>query len=162
MGREWQCTTIQVDFNLPDKFNLSYIDKGGSKQKPIMIHRALIGSLERFIGVLIEHYAGSLPLWLSPIQAWIIPIGSAQKKYAQEAEKNFKTYGFRVEAKDENETVSKKIREGEIQKIPYLLVIGDKEIKAKSVRVRSKNKDLGMVKLNKFLDMFKKEVENKK
>ena len=146
LGRPWQCTTIQIDFNLPERFNLNYIDKRGKKKKPLMIHRALLGSLERFIGVLLEHYAGLLPLWLAPVQVWIIPVGKRHIKYANYVNSQLTTYNLRTEVKDENETVSKKVREGEMQKIPYILVVGDKEIKTKSVRVRSKNKDLGEMK----------------
>ena len=128
-----------------------------------MIHRALLGSVERFVGVLIEHYAGALPLWLSPEQVWIIPIGSAHNKYAKEIAEKLKELKIRTELKDENETISKKIREGEIQKIPYLLVIGDKEIKAKSVRARQAGKgDIGMMKINKFIERIEKEMEEKK
>ncbi len=162
LGRAWQCTTIQLDFNLPERFDMTYIDQKGKKQRPIMIHRALLGGIERFIGVLLEHYAGALPLWLAPIQTWIIPVSSRHEKYAQEVTQGLNAAGLRCELKNENETVSKKIREGEIQKIPYLLVVGDKEMKTKSVRVRSKNKDLGMMKLNKFIDKAKTEIENKK
>ncbi len=154
IGREWQCTTIQVDFNLPERFDMTYINQKGEKERPIMIHRALLGSLERFIGVLLEHYTGALPLWLSPVQISIIPISDKHLKYAETIEKELKS--FRVEIKKENETVSKKIREGEIQKIPYLLVVGDNEIKADSVRVRERGKgDIGMMKLNKFLEKTK-------
>ncbi len=153
IGRLWQCTTIQVDFNLPKRFNVTYINQKGVKQQPIMIHRALLGSLERFIGVLIEHYAGSFPLWLSPVQILVIPIGLDNKKYAFSVKEKLEENGFRVEMKDENETISKKIREGEIQKIPYMLVIGEKEEKAKSVRVRERGKgDIGMEKLSKFIE----------
>jgi threonyl-tRNA synthetase len=153
LGREWQCTTIQIDFNLPERFDITYVDQGGKKQKPYMIHRALIGSLERFIGVLLEHYAGALPLWLSPVQAWIIPIGSGHQKYAQDVRRSVSNIGMRVEVKDENETVSKKIREGELQKIPYMLIVGDKEMKTKSVRIRERGRgDTGIVKLTKFLE----------
>jgi len=138
LGRSWQCTTIQVDFNLPERFNLTYIDKRGKKRVPILIHRALLGSIERFIGVLIENYAGALPLWLSPTQVWIIPVGSRHRKYAKEVFQKLNVAGFRSELKDEAETVSKKVRDGELQKIPYLLVVGDKEMKEKSVRVRER------------------------
>ena len=155
LGRPWQCTTIQFDFNLPERLKMTYIDKKGRKKKPYMIHRALLGSLERFIGVLLEHYAGALPLWLSPVQIWIIPIGSAHKKYAQEIKKTLDS--FRVEVKDENETVSKKVRNGELQKIPYMLVVGDQEIKLKSVRVRERKKgDIGIMKLDKFIKLCQK------
>ncbi len=158
IGRLWQCTTIQLDFNLPKRFNVTYINQKGAKQQPIMIHRALLGSLERFIGVLTEHYAGSFPLWLAPIQVLVIPIGLDNKKYALSVKEKLEENGFRTEIKDENETISKKIREGEIQKIPYMLVIGEKEEKAKSVRVRERGKgDIGMEKLSKFMEKIRKE-----
>ena len=163
LGREWQCTTIQIDFNEPERFNLSYIDKKGKKQKPIMIHRALLGSIERFIGVLLEHYAGALPFWLSPVQIYIIPVGSRHEKYAHQIAKELIANGFRVKVKDQNETVSKKIREGEIQRIPYMLVVGDKEQKSKSVRVRDRKKgDIGIMTINKFSDKINKEIKGRK
>ena len=152
LDREWQCTTVQFDFNLPERFNLTYIDKKGKKQKPIMIHRALLGSIERFIGVLLEHYAGALPFWLSPVQIYVIPVGNAHNKYAQQIAKQLQEKDIRVEVKDQNETVSKKIRNGELQKIPYMLVVGDKEMKSKSVRVRDRKKgDIGIIKVNSFI-----------
>jgi len=162
LGREWQGTTIQLDFNLPQRFEMNYIGQDGQKHTPVMIHRTLLGAMERFVGTLIEHYAGAFPLWLAPTQVWVIPIASRHKKYAQKIVKELKASNIRAEAKDDNETVSKKIREGEIQKIPYLLVVGDKEMKVKSVRVRAKSKDLGMMKLNKFQKKAKKENEGKK
>lgn len=161
LGREWQCTTIQIDFNLPERFNIFYINKKGKKERPYMVHRALLGSLERFIGVLIEHYAGAFPLWLAPEQVWVIPIGARHKKYAQQVKKELSS--LRVKLKDENETVSKKIREGEVQKIPYILVVGDEELKTNSVRVRERKKgDIGLMKLSEFLQKIKKEIEKKK
>ena len=157
LGREWQCTTIQVDFNLPERFDITYINEKGKKERPYMIHRALIGSFERFIGVLLEHYAGALPFWLSPVQAWVIPIAERHLKYSQSVKKELDQAGYRIELKEENETVSKKIRNGEIQKIPYLLVVGDKEMKNKTVRVRERGKgDIGEMSLEKFLDKIKK------
>jgi len=163
LGREWQCTTIQVDFNLPDRFNIFFINEKGKKEKPYMIHRALIGSLERFIGVLIEQYEGAFPLWLSPEQVWIIPVGSRHKKYANLINQQLTTNNLRTKVKDENETVSKKIREGEIQKIPYLLVVGDKEMQKNSVRIRKRGKgDIGMLKLNKFLEKIKTDLTQNK
>ncbi len=163
LGRPWQCTTIQLDFNLPERFNITYVNKRGKKQKAIMIHRALLGSIERFIGVLLEHYGGALPIWLAPEQIWVIPVGSCHKKYAQLVSQNLNKEGARCILKDENETVSKKIRDGEIQKIPYLLVVGDKEMKTKSVRVRKRGKgDIGIMKLSKFLEKIKKEIEKRK
>ncbi len=162
LERSWQCTTIQVDFNLPERFDLYYIDQKGKKKRPIMIHRALLGSIERFVGVLLEHYGGALPVWLHPEQVWIIPVGSAHRNYAQKISQKLKDSGLRVELKDEKETVSKKIREGEIQKIPYLLVVGEKEIKSNSIRVRQRAKgDIGKMKLKEFLEKIKKEIEKK-
>jgi threonyl-tRNA synthetase len=152
LGRAWQCTTVQFDFNLPERFDMNYIDKKGKKQRPYMVHRALLGSIERFIGVLLEHYAGTLPFWLSPIQIYVIPVGNRHNKYAKQIGKDLIEKRFRVEVKDENETVSKKIRDGELQKIPYMLVVGDKEMKSKSVRVRERKKgDIGVRKINKFI-----------
>lgn len=163
LGREWQCTTIQVDFNLPERFDIFYIDQRGKKQKPIMVHRALLGSLERFIGVLLEHYEGALPLWLSPEQCWIIPVGTAHKKYAKDTAQQLKEEGLRVQVKDENETVGKKIREGELQKVPYLLVVGKKEMKKKTVGVRERGKgDIGEMKLKKFMAKTKTGMKSKK
>ncbi len=153
LEREWQCTTIQVDFNLPERFDVTYIDQKGKKKRPIMVHRALLGSLERFIGVLLEYHKGDLPFWLSPIQVWIIPLGKKHLRYAGQVMKKIEEKGIRVELKDEKETVSKKIREGEIQKIPYLLVIGDREVKSKTIRVRKRKKgDMGEMKLDQFID----------
>ncbi len=156
LGRPWQCTTIQVDFNLAERFDINYIDQKGRKQRPILIHRALLGAVERFIGVLLEYYGGNLPLWLSPVQIWVIPIGNRHEKYAKEIAEKLKDNGFRTEIKIENETVSKKIRKGEIQKIPYLLMVGDEELKKKTVRVRKRGKgDIGPASLKKFLKTIK-------
>lgn len=158
LNRSWQMATLQLDFQLPERFNLHYIDEKGRKIRPIIIHRAVFGSFERFIGVLIEHLSGNLPFWLSPEQIWVIPISQTHKKYAQEIYRGLSSGNLRVKIKDDRETVSKKIREGEMQRIPYLLVVGDKEVKNKEVSVRSRNKDLGTIKLNKLLEKIKKEV----
>ncbi|RKY94920.1 MAG: threonine--tRNA ligase [Candidatus Hydrothermota bacterium] len=163
IGREWQLSTIQVDFNFPEKFKMEYVDKKGKKQRPIMIHRALLGSLERFIGILIEHYAGAFPLWLAPVQISVIPVGSRHREYAIRVSKELKANGLRVEVRDEAETVSKKIREGEIQKIPYILVVGDQEEKVNSVRVRFRGEgDIGLMALDKFLERAKAEIKERK
>jgi threonyl-tRNA synthetase len=157
LGRPWQLSTIQFDFNLPSRFNMTYQGEDGQKHTPFMIHRALLGSLERFIGVLIEHYGGAFPMWLSPEQVWVIPIGQSHQEYAKEIEKKLLENNLRVELKDENETVSKKIREGEIQKIPYLLVVGDKEKENNSVGVRERDKgDIGEKSLEEFLKLANK------
>jgi len=162
LGRAWQCTTIQVDFNLPEKFDVTYIDNKGKKQRPIMIHRALLGSLERFIGVLIEHYAGAFPTWLSPIQVYLTPVGKTHcataKKIAKELEKN----GLRVETDLLNETVSYKVRKAEKQKIPYILVIGDKETKGKFLNVRMRGNKVEKMTKKKFLERILKKIEEKK
>jgi len=157
LGREWQMGTIQLDFQMPRNFKLTYIDQKGRKKVPVAIHRVIYGSLERFIGIILEHYSGALPFWISPVQTWIIPIGSQHESYAQKVFKELEKEGLRVELKDENETVSKKIREGEIQKIPYLLVVGDKEKKKQTVRVRERGKgDIGEMKLSNFLKKVEK------
>lgn len=146
LGREWQCTTIQFDFNLPEKFKMFYVDQNGKKNEPYMIHRALLGSMERFFGVLIEHYSGALPFWLSPIQCWIVPIADRHNEYAGKIGTILSEKGIRHEIKTENETLSKKIREGEIQKVPYILVVGDREIGENkiSVRKRGEGKTISM------------------
>ena len=163
LNREWTIATIQVDFQVPERFGLEYIDKESVRKKPVVIHRAMLGSFERFIGILLEHYSGALPLWLSPEQIWIIPVASRHKKYAKKVANQCNVERLRYIVKDENETVSKKIRDGEVQKIPYLLVVGDREEKVKSASIRQRGKgDIGMTKLEKFLDKIQKEIENKK
>lgn len=163
LGRQWQLSTIQLDFNMPSNFGLEYIGQDGQKHTPVMIHSALVGSPERFMGVLIEHFAGVFPLWLAPTQVWVLPIAKAHKKYAKEIFKELEELGIRVELKDENDTVGKKIREGELRKVPYLLIVGDKEIKSKSVAVRKAGKgDIGAVKFKKFLEQLETDIEKKK
>ncbi|MEK7519255.1 MAG: threonine--tRNA ligase [Patescibacteria group bacterium] len=160
LKRSWQLATIQLDFQLPERFNLHYIDEKGKKRRPVIIHRAIFGSFERFIGVLLEHLAGSLPFWLAPEQIWIIPIAKRHQQYAKKIHLELKNHNLRIKIKSDQETVSKKIREGEIQKIPYLLVVGDEEIKNNGVRIRSKNKDLGLMNLGNFLEELKKIDKN--
>lgn len=159
IGRDWQLGTIQVDFSMPERFGAFYIDKNGKKQTPIMIHRAILGSLERFIGILIEHYAGTLPLWLSPVQAVIIPISEKFNNYAKEVDSQLLENNIRIEISDENETLNKRIRNAELQKIPYILVVGEREEKSNSVAVRSREKgDQGQMRLEKFIERIKKEI----
>ena len=163
LGREWQLSTIQLDFIMPERFGLKYIDSDGKEKTPVMVHRAIVGSPERFLGVLIEHYAGAFPVWLSPIQTAIIPISEKHNEYAQKIEKELKENKIRVEVKNENETLGKKIREAEMQKIPYLLVVGDKEIEAKTISVRERGKgDLGAIKIDEFVNKIKEEINLKK
>lgn len=163
LDREWQMGTIQLDFQIPKKFNLKYIDSDGKEKTPVVIHRVIYGSLERFMGILIEHLAGAFPLWLSPIQASIIPISEKHDSYAKKVEKELKENNIRTELRNENETLGKKIREAEMQKVPYLLVVGDKEISANAVSIRERGKgDLGQTSLDKFINKIKEEIKNKK
>lgn len=162
LGREWQLSTIQFDFNLSERFGLKYIDEKGKPQRPYMVHRALLGSFERFFGVLIEHYAGAFPLWLSPVQVVIAPISDGQLKCAVEFCDRLKEANIRFELYDQNETIGKKIREAELQKIPYILIIGRKEEDANAVAVRKRGEgDLGQMKTDEFLEKVKQEVVDK-
>ncbi|MGA2418020.1 MAG: threonine--tRNA ligase [Candidatus Staskawiczbacteria bacterium] len=167
LGREWQMGTIQLDFQIPKKFNLKYIDSDGKEKTPVVIHRVIYGSLERFMGILTEHYAGAFPAWLSPIQVSVIPISQKHDSYAKKIEKELKrpASGYpniRSELRNENETLGKKIREAEMQKIPYLLIIGDKEISANAVSIRERGKgDLGQMPLSNFIDKIKNKIQNK-
>jgi len=154
--------TIQLDFQIPKRFKLSYIDKKGKHQTPVVIHRVIYGSLERFVGVLIEHFAGAFPLWLSPIQVEVVNVGSAHKKYARKIYSKLLENNIRASISDDNLTVSKRIREAELQKVPYILVAGDKEVKSDSVAVRQRGKgDLGTKKFSVFLQKIQKEIESK-
>ena len=162
LGREWQMGTIQLDFQQPNRFKLFYIDSHGKEKTPIAIHRVIYGSLERFIGILIEHYAGAFPVWLSPVQATIVPISDKFNDYAENVVEKMKEAGIRVEFDARSESVGKKIREAEIQKVPYILVIGEKEEKSKTVAVRQRSKgDLGSQKIDKFLEKILEEIEKK-
>lgn len=144
IGRDWQCGTLQVDLNLPERFDISYIDEHGERQRPVMLHRALFGSLERFIGILIEHYSGALPCWLAPRQAVVINISEGQADYARSVADSLSRQGLRASADLRNEKISYKIREHSLQKVPYLLVVGDKEKDGGFVSLRSRNgEDLG-------------------
>jgi len=159
LGRQWQCTTIQIDFNLPERFDLFFFNQKGQKERPVMIHRALLGSLERFIGVLLEHYAGDLPLWLAPTQLILLPLASRHLEYAQQVAKELRKEGFRVELDEENKTLPRKIRDAELQKIPYMLVIGDKEVEEKKVAVRERKKgDLGAMEVAPLIKKLKSEL----
>ena len=161
-GKEDTAFTVQIDFALPEKFGLFYTNEKGKQQMPMVIHRSSIGCIERTMAFLIEQYAGAFPLWLSPVQIWIIPIANRHNKYANEIGKMFQNSDFRFQIRDENETVGKKIREGEIQKIPYLLVVGDKEQKAKSISVRKRGKkDIKETKLDKFIEKITKEYQSR-
>lgn len=163
IGRQWQCGTIQCDFNLPQRFELKYIGEDGQEHRPIMLHRAVMGSLERFIGTLIEHYAGNFPLWLAPTQVAIIPIKVEQNEFALKVKEGLQTEGLRVIMDSTNETLGKRIREATLKKIPYILVIGQKELDTNQVAVRKRgNEDLGVMSLESFKALALKEIVDKK
>lgn len=163
LGRNWQCGTIQVDLSMPGRFGATYEAKDGTKKTPIMIHRAILGSLERFLGVLIEHYAGKFPLWLNPNQVRILPIADRHVSYAQEVFKRLFDSGVRVEIDSRAESTPKKVRDAEMQHYNYILVVGDKEIQNKTVNVRTRdNKILGEIKADEFVKNVLKEIEDKR
>jgi len=135
-GRDWQATTIQFDFNLPERFNMTYVGVDGKEHQPYMIHRALLGSWERFFGLLIEHYAGAFPVWLSPVQVAVIPIADTHLGYARRLEVELKAADVRVQVDDSSERMNNKIRQAQMEKIPFMLVVGDKEVAAESVSIR--------------------------
>ena len=161
LGREWQMGTIQVDFQLPLRFNLSYIDSNGEKKTPIIVHRAIFGSFDRFIGIITEHFAGAFPLWLAPVQVKIMPISDSQKEYAEKVKNMLEENNIRVELDDRQEKIGYKIREAQLQKIPYMLILGDKEVEAKAVGVRSRKEgDIGAMKIQDFINKIKEEEKD--
>ncbi|GBD93612.1 threonine--tRNA ligase [bacterium BMS3Abin05] len=163
LNREWQCTTIQVDFNLPERFNVNYIGEDGQSHRTIMIHRALLGSLERFFGILIEHYGGAFPMWLAPVQAAVLPITERHHEYAAGVAQALTNAGVRVFTDDRNEKVGYKIREAETQKIPYMIIIGDKEVEQDKISYRKRHKgDQGQIDLKDFIVMIAEEIAAKK
>jgi threonyl-tRNA synthetase len=162
LGRVWQLGTIQLDFSMPGRLGAHYIDENGNKQVPVMLHRAILGSLERFIGILIEHYAGALPLWLAPIQAVVLNITDRQAGYAGEIEESLINQGLRVKSDLRNEKIGYKIREHTIQRVPYLLVVGDREIETSTVAVRTREgKDLGSLKRDKLVEGLAVEIASR-
>ena len=155
LGRDWQCGTIQLDFQMPERFDLTYIGEDGEKHRPVMLHRVIFGSIERFIGILIEHYAGAFPTWLAPVQVKVLNITDKQSNYAEKIVEQLKSKDVRVEFDDRNEKIGYKIREAQLQKIPYMLIIGDKEVESNSVGVRSRTDgDLGAMKLDEFVEKY--------
>jgi len=159
LGRTWQCGTIQLDFMMPDRFDLSYIGPDGEKHRPVMIHRVIFGSIERFIGILIEHYAGAFPVWLAPVQARILPISEKHLEYAQKVKQQLQDAGIRVELDERNEKIGYKIREAQMQKVPYMLIVGDKEAEENTVSVRVRGKgDVGQKSIDAFIEEVKELV----
>lgn len=160
LGREWQMGTVQLDFQLPQRFNLHYIDKDGNKKTPIMVHRALFGSFDRFIGIITEHFAGAFPTWLAPVQVRILPIADSHKEYAEKLKEKLEEYDIRVELDEREEKIGYKIREAQLQKIPYMLIVGDKEVEANAVGVRSrKDGDIGAMSVEDFINKIEEEIK---
>ena len=162
LGRTWQCGTIQLDFQMPERFELEYVGEDGEKHRPVMIHRALLGSIERFIGVITEHFAGAFPTWLSPVQVKVLPITDRAAAYADQVAAQLDQAGYRVEVDHRNEKIGKKIREAQLEKIPYMLVVGDKEAESGQVAVRARSKGgLGAMDFAAFLAHLKQVVDEK-
>ena len=162
LGRVWQCGTIQVDFSMPGRLDAQYVAEDGSRQVPVMLHRAILGSFERFIGILIEHYEGAFPTWLAPQQAVVMNITDAQADYVHQVADTLKNKGFRVENDLRNEKIGFKIREHTIQKVPYLLVIGDREVETQTVAVRSRGgEDLGIMRVAEFAELLTQDVNRR-
>jgi len=162
LGRTWQCGTIQLDFQMPEKFDLTYVGEDGQKHRPVMIHRVVFGSLERFIGILTEHFAGAFPAWLAPVQVKVMPITDRQLEYAEKVYRELDGLGIRVELDARNEKVNYKIREAQAQKIPYMLVVGDREAAAGTVAVRHRSKgDLGAMELDRFKEQVVREIKER-
>ena len=163
IGREWQLSTIQFDFNLPERFDLTYVGEDGQEHRPYMVHRALLGSMERFFGVLIEHYGGAFPAWLAPVQAMLIPIADRHVAYAEQVAGRLKEAGLRVEIDDSSDRMGNKIRKAQEQKIPYMLVVGDKEAEAGTIAIRLRtNENLGPKPIDEFIDMAQAAVAEKR
>jgi threonyl-tRNA synthetase len=162
IGRLWQLSTVQFDFNLPERFQLEYVAEDGTRKRPVMVHRALFGSVERFFGVLIEHYAGAFPLWLSPIQVVMIPIAERHADYASQVADKLKAAGIRVHVDARNEKMNAKIREHTLQKVPFMLVVGDKEAETGTVSVRTRGKgDEGSAGVNEFVERAARLIREK-
>ena len=160
LGRDWQCGTIQLDFQMPERFDLTYVGEDGEKHRPVMLHRVIFGSIERFIGIITEHFAGAFPAWLAPVQVKVLPISDNQKAYAEEVVEKLKAEGLRVELDSRQEKIGYKIREAQLQKIPYMLILGDKEVEAKKVGVRNRKEgDIGQMEIDQFIEKIKKEVK---
>ncbi len=163
IGRSWQCATIQCDFTLPERFNLTYIDEDGKEKQPVMVHRVILGSIERFIAILIEQYMGDFPLWLAPVQVRVIPVSDRHKEYAESVYRELFDEGIRVEFETRNETLSKKIRFAEKDKVPYVAVVGDREVESNTVAVRKRKAgDLGSFNIGDFVSHINEEVKSRR
>jgi threonyl-tRNA synthetase len=159
IGRTWQCGTIQLDMLMPENFDLTYVGEDGQKHRPVMIHRVVYGSLERFIGILIEHYAGAFPIWLAPVQVKILPITDRHVDYAKELANAMREKEIRVEVDDRNEKIGYKIRQSQMEKVPYMLVVGDKEVETNNVAVRKRGQgDIGASGVEDFIEQVLAEI----
>jgi threonyl-tRNA synthetase len=162
LGRTWQCGTIQLDMQMPERFDLEYVGEDGHKHRPVMIHRVVLGSIERFIGVITEHYAGAFPTWLNPVQVKVLPITDRVSAYADEVSAKLDAMGFRVEVDHRNEKIGKKIREAQLEKIPYMLVLGDRDAENGTVSPRHRvDGDLGAMSFDDFAALLKDVVDTK-
>ncbi len=162
LGRTWQCGTIQLDSQLPERFELEYTGEDGQKHRPVMVHRVVLGSVERFIGVITEHFAGAFPVWLNPVQVKVLPITDRALEYADQIAKQLDAAGFRVEVDGRNEKIGKKIREATLEKIPYMLVVGDRDMENQTVSVRLRTgEDLGAMSVADFAARLKQDVDTK-
>ncbi|OGD04737.1 threonine--tRNA ligase [Candidatus Amesbacteria bacterium RIFCSPHIGHO2_02_FULL_47_9] len=162
LGREWQLSTLQIDFFMPQRFNLTYIDEKGRKQTPVMLHRAISGSPERLMAILIEHFAGAFPTWLSPVHVVILPISDKHLDYAKKVESGLKSQNIRVELNDKNEPLNARIRDTQLQKVPYMLIVGDREVESNTVARRGRSgKDYGPQSLNEFIKDLRHEIDNR-
>ncbi|MBZ2175937.1 threonine--tRNA ligase [Schnuerera sp. xch1] len=162
IGRTWQCGTIQLDFQMPERFDLTYVDNDNEKKRPVMIHRTILGSIERFMGILIEHYAGKFPVWIAPVQAIVLPISDKFNDYAYEIKQDMEEKGLRVDIDDRAEKIGYKIREARLQRIPYMLVVGEKEVEGKLVSVNKRDEgDIGQFAVDEFINKVIEKVENK-
>jgi len=162
IGRQWQCGTMQVDFSMPERLDAEYVGEDGARHRPVMLHRAIVGSLERFIGILIEQHSGALPTWLAPVQVAVLNITDSQADYARKVAKTLQNQGLRVDLDLRNEKITYKIREHSLQKLPFIVVVGDKEMAAGAVAVRARgNKDLGVMSLDAFSQKIAEDIQNK-
>jgi threonyl-tRNA synthetase len=161
IGREWQCATIQCDFTLPQKFDLTYIGEDGDKHRPVMLHRVILGSIERFIGILIEHFTGAFPTWLAPVQAVILPVSEKFLNYGEKVYNFLQKNDIRVELNRKNDKLGFKIREAQLQKIPYMIIVGEKEVESATISVRKRTKeDLGNMAIEKFTELINDDIKN--
>ena len=163
IGRTWQCGTIQLDMLMPERFDMTYIGEDGQKHRPVMVHRTVFGSVERFLGILIENYNGAFPVWLAPVQVKFLPISDKHLAYAKELRKKFKKMGIRVEVDESNEKIGYKIRKAQMEKVPYMAVIGDKEMESNTLSIRDRSKgDIGAQPVDDFIAHVRELTETRK